>query len=358
MKAVIVDDEFWTRDSIRRLADWKRFGIDRIEEAEDGLSGLRIIQKIRPDIVIVDMKMRGMDGVELLQKLTEDHPFIRKIVISGYDDFSYTKQAILSKVDEYILKPVKPEELNRALEKAVRELRIARGLHSVQPLDKEILKIITEYKQIISRYFQELQIEAIQGRFKELEQVLGARESLQPGINNSLYKQFMLLLEEQASMAGADVTAVIPARAGNFFVTDDTPISQWIEVLSAAYVAVLEELIRRKKSRNRIDIEEIRQFIDRFFQEPITLESIASQFFVSKEHLSRTFKHEIGSTVMDYVITKRMEKAKQLLQDPSVSIKGAAEAVGYSDLTYFYRIFKKVTGMTPAQVRQGGPTPK
>jgi two-component system response regulator YesN len=242
------------------------------------------------------------------------------------------------------------------LEKAVRELRITRGLHAVQPLDKEILRVITEYKHAVIRNFQELQSEAIQGKFKELEQILGARESLQPGTNNSLYKQFMLLLEEQASMVGVDLTSVLPAYAGNFFVTDDTPVTQWIGVLSAAYVAVLEELIHRRKNKNRIDIDEIRQFIDRSFTEPITLESIASQFFVSKEHLSRTFKQETGSTVMDYIITKKMEKAKQLLQDPSVSIKSAAEAVGYSDLTYFHRIFKKITGMTPAQVRQGDPT--
>ena len=105
MKVVIVDDEFWTRNSIRQFADWDRFGIVQIEEAEDGLSGLKIIDVMKPDIVITDMKMRGMGGVELLQKLKEDYPFIRKIVISGYEDFSYTKQAILSKVDEYILKP-------------------------------------------------------------------------------------------------------------------------------------------------------------------------------------------------------------------------------------------------------------
>ncbi|WP_079410185.1 response regulator transcription factor [Paenibacillus ferrarius] len=351
MKVVIIDDEFWTRDSIRRLGDWTRFGITQIEEAEDGLKGLNIIQDILPEIVITDMKMRGMGGIELLQKLTEDYPFVRKIVVSGYEDFSYTKQAILSRVDEYILKPINPEELNQGLEKAIRELRISRGLHAVQPLDKEILKVITTYKQIIARTFQELHLEDIQGRFLELGRQLEEQGALQPGINNSLYKQFMLLLEEQASMAGADITFMLPIHTGAFFVTDNTPIMQWIEVLSSAYAAVLEELILRRKSKSRIDIEDIRQFIERSFAEPITLESIANRFFISKEHLSRTFKQETGSTVMDYIIFKRMEKAKLLLQDPSVSIKSAAEAVGYSDLNYFHRIFKKMTGNTPAQLR-------
>ncbi|MEK8130046.1 helix-turn-helix domain-containing protein [Paenibacillus filicis] len=352
MKAVIIDDEFWTRNSIRRLADWERFGIEQIEEAEEGLSGLQMIRHIQPDIVITDMKMRGMDGVELLQKLSEDYPFIRKIVISGYDDFSYTKSAIQSKVDEYILKPINPDELNRALEKAVRELRIARGLHGAQPLDKDILKVLSEARPFIIRHVHELQIEAVRGKFTELEHLLTEQAPLQSGSNNSLYKQFMFLLEEEAARMMADYVSFIPHAASTLLVTDHTPISQWIQILSDAYASVMEELIHRRRNKNRINIAEIRQYIDRSFAEPITLESIAGQFFVSKEHLSRTFKQEIGSTVMDYIITLRMEKAKQLLHDPMVSIKNAAEAVGYSDLTYFHRIFKKITGLTPGQVRQ------
>ncbi|NEW09188.1 helix-turn-helix domain-containing protein [Paenibacillus sp. SYP-B3998] len=351
MKVVIIDDEYWTRDSIRRLAEWGRLGIDQIEEAEDGLSGLSIIGDIHPDIVITDMKMRGMDGTQLLQKLSEDYPFIRKIVISGYDDFSYTKQAILSKVDEYILKPINPKELNRALDKAVRELRIARGLHTVQPLDKEVLKIMTGYKQAIIRNFQELQIGEVRSKFRELGIILRAQEPVKPGVNNSLYKLFMLLLEEHAFQMSDDSSCVIPAQAGELLVTDDTPIEQWIDVLSESYISVMEELIHRRKNKSRFDIEEIREYIDRSFTEPITLESISTQFFVSKEHLSRTFKQKFGSTVMDYIITQRIEKAKKLLQDPLISIKYAAEMVGYSDLTYFHRMFKKITGMTPGQTR-------
>lgn len=68
MKVVIIDDEFWVRNSIRHLADWERLGISQVEEAEDGLSGLTIIAQIHPEIVITDMKMRGMDGAQLLQK--------------------------------------------------------------------------------------------------------------------------------------------------------------------------------------------------------------------------------------------------------------------------------------------------
>jgi two-component system response regulator YesN len=352
MKAVIIDDEFWVRNSIRHLADWERLGIDQIEEAEDGLSGLNVIAQIHPEIVITDMKMRGMDGAQLLQKITEDYPFIRKIVISGFDDFTYTKQAILSKVDEYLIKPINPEELNRALEKAVRELGVTRGIHTAMPLDKQLLKAITELKHFVTRNFQEMKMEAVKNSFKQLEQTLSDQEILQPGLNNSLYKQFMLLLEEQSALSGSELTSKAQANASHFFVTDDTPVSKWIDVLSATYVTSMEELIHQRKNKTRINIDEIRKFLDLSYKEPVSLGNIASKFFVSKEHLSRTFKQEVGVSVMDYLIAKRIEKARQLLQDSSVSIKSAAEAVGYSDLTYFHRIFKKITGMTPSQIRK------
>ncbi|MBA2936838.1 helix-turn-helix domain-containing protein [Paenibacillus sp. CGMCC 1.16610] len=352
MKAVIIDDEFWVRNSIRHLADWERLGISQVEEAEDGLSGLNIIAQIHPEIVITDMKMRGMDGAQLLQKISEDYPFIRKIVISGFDDFTYTKQAILSKVDEYLIKPINPEELNRALEKAVRELGVTRGIHAAKPLDKQLLKVITEMKHTVARHFQEMNTEAIKKSFKQLEQVLSDQESLQPGLNNSLYKQFMLLLEEQCALSGSELTSDAQASVSHFFVTDDTKIVEWIEVLTTTYVGILEALIHQRKNKNRINIDEIRKYLDLSYAEQVSLGTIANTFFVSKEHLSRVFKQEVGVTVMDYLIAKRMEKALELLQDASVSIKSAAEAVGYSDLTYFHRIFKKMTGMTPSQMRQ------
>ncbi|NBD25679.1 response regulator transcription factor [Paenibacillus glycinis] len=351
MKAVIIDDEFWTRDSIKRLADWERFGIVQVEEAEEGLSGLRIIDEIRPDIVITDMRMRGMDGVELLRKLTEEYPFIRKIVISGFDDFAYTKQAIQSRVDEYILKPVQAEELNRALEKAASELRAARGLHAAQPMAKDVMSAVTEFKEQLSRQFQELQVEAVRESFDALETLLRSQADAAPGLNHLLYKHFMLLLDELMAKAGIDAASALPERSGAFFVTDFTPLEQWIGMLRSSYACVLEGTIQLRRSKGRIDIEHIRQFIDRAYAEPITLESIASLYFVSKEHLSRTFKGVTGTTVMDYIIARRVEEANRLLQ-ASASIKSAAEAVGYSDLTYFHRIFKKITGITPAQARR------
>jgi two-component system response regulator YesN len=116
---LIIDDEEPLREAITILGDWKGLGIDRILEATDGKSGLAILDDDKIDLVIVDMKMPELNGAEFLQVVEQLHPDLLTIVISGYNDFEFTRQAIRSKVVDYLLKPVNRVDLNQALHKAV-----------------------------------------------------------------------------------------------------------------------------------------------------------------------------------------------------------------------------------------------
>lgn len=117
-KALIIDDEEPTREAIRILGDWPRHGIDEVLEAANGQEGLALLERERPDLVLVDMKMPVMDGLAFLQVVERDYPDLFTIVISGYNDFDYTRQAIRSRVVDYLLKPVNRGDLNQALAKA------------------------------------------------------------------------------------------------------------------------------------------------------------------------------------------------------------------------------------------------
>ncbi|MDG0794313.1 response regulator [Cohnella ginsengisoli] len=117
-KALIIDDEEPTREAIRILGDWPRHGIGEVLEAADGQEGLALLERERPDLVLVDMKMPVMDGLAFLQVVERDYPDLFTIVISGYNDFDYTRQAIRSRVVDYLLKPVNRGDLNQALAKA------------------------------------------------------------------------------------------------------------------------------------------------------------------------------------------------------------------------------------------------
>lgn len=121
-KALIIDDENPVRMVIKALGSWQEFGIDYVYEAFEGESALEIMRQNKPEIVFLDMKMPNMDGVEFLKYASKEYPRSKYIVVSGYDDFEYTKQAIKAKVSDYLLKPVVEDELNAAISKVVEEL--------------------------------------------------------------------------------------------------------------------------------------------------------------------------------------------------------------------------------------------
>ncbi|MFC4102537.1 response regulator transcription factor [Paenibacillus xanthanilyticus] len=127
---LIIDDEEHVREAIRILGDWKGLGVERILEAADGRSALAMLAAHKPDVVMVDMKMPEMNGVEFLREVERDYPELLTIVISGYDDFEFTRQAIRSKVADYLLKPVNRADLNQALRKAVQVLEARRERQS------------------------------------------------------------------------------------------------------------------------------------------------------------------------------------------------------------------------------------
>lgn len=121
MKAIIVDDEKHVRDGLQLLANWKENGIDTIYEAEDGDEAIMLIKQHRPEIIFTDMAMPKKDGISLLKWIAEsDLPSVT-IVVSGYDDYTFMRNAITYKSFDYILKPIDPELLNETLERAVKK---------------------------------------------------------------------------------------------------------------------------------------------------------------------------------------------------------------------------------------------
>lgn len=119
MKALIVDDEKHVRDAIRMLIDWDKYGIGEIREAPEGETAIRILEEEKPEIVFTDMRMPIKNGVELLEWIHLHHPSCKTIVVSGHDDFDFVRYTVKYGGMDYILKPIDPDELNEALEKAV-----------------------------------------------------------------------------------------------------------------------------------------------------------------------------------------------------------------------------------------------
>jgi two-component system, response regulator YesN len=118
----IVDDEIIVREGLRSKIDWEHSQFSFAGEAGDGEIALSMIQDIKPDILITDIRMPFMDGLELAQAVKKMQPWIRIIILSGHDEFDYAKRAISIGVEDYILKPFTLEEMIICLNKAAGEL--------------------------------------------------------------------------------------------------------------------------------------------------------------------------------------------------------------------------------------------
>ncbi len=114
-RVLLVDDEEDIRVGISRKMDWEGLGFTLVGEAENGQDALELAESLRPDVVLTDIKMPFMDGLELCRILTLRLPASKFVVFSGFDDFEYAKQAIQMNVSEYILKPINAQELSAVL---------------------------------------------------------------------------------------------------------------------------------------------------------------------------------------------------------------------------------------------------
>ena len=121
-RVLLVDDEEDIRVGISQKMDWEGLGFQLVGEAENGKDALDLAEALRPDVVLTDIKMPFMDGLELCRILTERLPASKFVVFSGFDDFEYAKQAISMNVSEYILKPINAVELASVLGRLKAEL--------------------------------------------------------------------------------------------------------------------------------------------------------------------------------------------------------------------------------------------
>ena len=118
LKVLIADDEISIRQLIKKLID-PSAPVQILDEAADGNTAYEMIQEKKPDIVITDIRMPGLNGVELMRKTRENGIQVEFILVSGYRDFEYARSAVQLGALDYLLKPINKEELNRVLEKSL-----------------------------------------------------------------------------------------------------------------------------------------------------------------------------------------------------------------------------------------------
>lgn len=148
LRVLLVDDEIMIREGFKRLFDWEAHDCEVVGEAADGMEALAQIDTLKPDLAIMDINIPIMNGLKVIQLCRIKHPDMAFVIVSGYDDFSYCREALRLKITDYILKPVNYEEFGTCID----NLKIALFQHHSS--QKEVQQ---EERTIhgITRYLQE-----------------------------------------------------------------------------------------------------------------------------------------------------------------------------------------------------------
>jgi two-component system response regulator YesN len=252
-QVMLVDDEIGALEEIAFYVEQANLGFHVIAKAQGGEDALFYLEMIKPDLVITDIRMPVIDGLQLLTQMRTAGWGGRAAIISGYNDFAYAQQAIRLEVCEYLLKPVFPNDIYGVLERT-------------------------------RAYFTTEQAEKMQ-----------------------------LRQEIRAELQIADLPAM-----------DD---------LMPPYIA------------------EAKKFIQAHYAETITLTQVAKVVSINPAHLSASFARHCGVNFLEYLTKYRLAKAKELLERTNLPIQEVASQVGYPNLTYFNRIFRRTTAQTPGAYR-------
>jgi len=287
IKVVIIDDEEIIREGLRKIIDWNSMNCEIIGEAEDGEDGIELINSLQPDIIITDIRMSSKSGLEMISEIKSIKEDCRIIILTGFRDFEYAQEAIKLGAFRYLLKPSKVDEITQAVKDAIKEI-------------KKVKERKEQYKLLVKRANE------IQGSRKYYLQDL-----LDPNDNNT---------------NGSNTNSDGSSKGNSSEAGESSKNSKYLVNRALIY-------LRENYSQN------------------INLKTLSEELYISTWYLSKLLKKETGNNFIDILNTIRVEEAKKLLGDPKYKIYEIAEVVGFSDVTYFYRLFKKLTGMTPMEYK-------
>ena len=162
-KVILVDDEVEVIDAMQALIHWDELGFEVVGSATNGVKALELVEKLQPDVVLTDIKMPYMDGLELARRLNKDYPNIYILLCTGFDEFEYAQEAVHLEIKEYMLKPINASELSTGLTK------LKNTLDREREEKLNVRKLEDYFKEVLPALRSNLFVSLIEGRISEQE---------------------------------------------------------------------------------------------------------------------------------------------------------------------------------------------
>ncbi|HZH60880.1 MAG TPA: response regulator [Metabacillus sp.] len=415
MKILLVDDEPFALRTLKEMIQDAKNSWEIVAAVEDGEEAITILQKHEVDLVISDIRMPAVNGLELSKYIEENFSKIKVILLTGYKDFGYAQQALKCGVVDYLLKPSSFESLFESIEKIedcilkekyVNRLRKKRERDILEkrlddllfglPIpfyDDELIPRFNEIliftcclkdagtlqmgwveinaysaiKNIIEEWFLTFgkAYVTVQEQHIAVIVFLNDNEDLRlvyKEILVRLYEMIRALLKFELLIGFGfpclKLTELHVHYKESIYAmeearkTDFSTISFYGDIKQNKEEDEVKHLEKKYEGKkNRRVIEIVLEKMRTYLSEEITLKLLAEEVYLNPTYLGRIFKQETGESFSSYLIKLRIEKAKELLRNPALKIYEVCEQVGYSDPAHFTHVFKKIVGITPHEYK-------
>jgi YesN/AraC family two-component response regulator len=339
-KVLIVEDEDIERIVLRKILQEHFQDIDLIAEAATGTDAIAMIDKQPFDLVILDINIPGINGLDVCENLKHKYPDARVIITTAYNKFEFAFRAIKVKVNDFLLKPVRPEKIVDCVGALLHDRPPAAApSRDEQYLDK-LSKHMRDYAYRDTVKCLRNMLDDIYVRFTDL----GSISRIVLNIANRI--------AETAMFMGLDIEAKHQYQIACLkerFAPYDNRSDIYYKLLSMVN-ATFDALIYSSKY-DRSDFGAILNYIERNIGQNITLNDVASYANISTYHLSKIFKREMDVNFVSYIADRRIELAKEMLLRTEIPIMNIAMELSFNEPNYFSRVFKKKTGLTPSEFR-------
>lgn len=382
LKILLVEDEYIVRKGLRTTIDFESYGLNIVDEAVDGEEGYEKYLLHKPDIIITDVRMPCMNGIEMITKISEipNHD-CKFLILSGYNDFEYLQGAIKCSACDYLLKPIENRVLIDSLLKIKNEIEVAkqrkdkisqinlklnflRDSFIINLLNGEIpqnqLTEKMKFYDIMPPSNKFFIIYASSKRNLVDECSLNEKcYVLNCKLDESTYV-FLIFMEGIDNNIAPIINDLMDERYCAVLGVSDVYNS--LEDIPSAYkcakqaydhsdkmVNTVSFYLGEEQKNNDYIVEKAIKIVKEQYSAPLSVKSIAEFVNISESHFMFLFKKEMGVSFNDYLTNYRMEIAVKLIKLRKYKIYEICNMVGYKDLKHFRKVFKKYTGVSPVE---------
>ncbi len=360
LQIMLVDDMDIVRRELKRLRIWgETTGFVISHEASNGQEALEKLKSSPVDLVITDIRMPKVDGIELLKEITEKRLCPCVVLLSDYSEFKYARQGLVLGAFDYMVKPVVEEELEELLQRA-KEYILGMKLEQ-----QRIMQLEQRLEEKVGVFFPQSEvnqlIDAIKtGDARVVEHAGHIFEIVCTNLDYDSIKIESLLnniMHEIASGISESCKWLKKFIDINELETIDFSKTKELCSIKIEFVSAVKKilcLMQRLKYSTKENgiVNQVSKFVLENIDEDISLKTISESLFMNKSYVSEAFKQKTGMSFIEYLTIVKMERAKKLIGDGRLKAYEVAELLGFKDIEYFSRLFKKSTGLTPTQYRQ------